>query len=123
MTFTTTNPHQLRSTHQANLLTLLTRRLEVAKASHNQPLVTALEREYEQLTSLTAAQTVDNWLQSLWMGFAETLSDWTKVHVKQTVNSQGKSSWYAYNPQAGQMLHTDSADEMRRWIKQTYWKR
>ncbi|MEA5463772.1 hypothetical protein [Leptothoe sp. PORK10 BA2] len=123
MTFTTVDPQQVKSTHQANLLTLLTRRLEVAKASQNQQLVTALEREYEQLTSLTTTQSVDNWLQSLWMGFAETLSDWTKVHIQQTVNAKGQTSWYAYNPQAGQMLHTDSADEMRRWIKQTYWKR
>lgn len=122
MTFTTAN-NQLKSIHQANLLALLTRRLEVAKASQNQQLVIALEREYEQLTSLTTAQSVENWLQSLWMGFAETLSEWTKVHIQQTVNAKGKTSWYAYNPQAGQMLHTDSADEMRRWIKQTYWQK
>lgn len=120
MTFRTAN-HQLKSIHQANLLTLLTRRLEMAKASHNQQLVIALEREYEQLTTLTTPQSVENWLQSVWMGFAETLSEWSKVHIQQTVNAQGQTSWYAYNPQAGQMLHTDSADEMHRWIKQTYW--
>ena len=120
MTFLTAK-NELKSTHQANLLTLLTRRLEVANASHDQQLVSALEREYDQLMAQVQPQSVDNFLQSLWLGFAETLSDWTKVHIEKKVDVNGKPSWYAYNPQAGQVLCTDSEDEMQRWIKQTYW--
>jgi hypothetical protein len=104
-------------------LTLLTRRLEVAQASQNQQLVAALEREYEQLTTVTQPSSVGHWLEALWMNFAETLSEWTKVHIEHTVDTQGRHSWYAYNPQAGQILQTNSEDEMRRWIKQTYWGR
>ena len=42
MTFSTAHPAHLNSTHKANLLSLLTRRLEVAKARQDQPLVAAL---------------------------------------------------------------------------------
>lgn len=122
MTFSTAKD-ELRSTHQANILTLLNRRLEVANARHDQQLVAALEREYEQLTAQSQLKSMDDWLQSLWMSFAETLSEWTKVHIEKKVDAKGQHSWYAYNPQIGQILHTDSEDEMRRWVKQTYWGR
>lgn len=128
MTYSTTNPAQLSSTHQASLLTLLTHRLEAAKARHDQQLVTALENEYAQLTAIAQpATTVDNRLQhrlqQLWMSFAETLSEWNKVHIQQVVDANGQHSWYAYNPQAGQSLNTGSPDELRQWLKQTYWEK
>ncbi|MGB3293135.1 MAG: hypothetical protein WBB01_09120 [Phormidesmis sp.] len=119
MTFST----DLNSTHQTNLLTLLTRRLEVAKAHHNQQLVAALEREYAQLTERHDPRIAGSWLQRLWLSFAETLSDWTRVHIEQTVDAEGKPSWYAYNPQAGQAISTHSKAEMQQWIKTTYWDR
>lgn len=128
MTYSTVNPANLSnsanlsSTHQSNLLTLLTHRLEVAKAHHDDQLVHALELEYEQITALShPAPSINDRLQQAWMGFAETLSEWNKIHISQTVDVQGNSSWYAYNPQAGQALRTHSQDELRQWIKQTYW--
>lgn len=125
MTFSAVHPAHLNSTHKANLLTLLTRRLEIAKAHHDQPLVAALEREYEQLTALAQPSAVETrmetWLQRLWMSFAETLSDWNKVHIEQTVDANGKPSWYAYNPQAGQSIVTESEADMHRWMMQSYW--
>lgn len=126
MTFLTASPIGINSTHQANLLMLLNRRLEVARNHQNQQLVVALESEYAQLTASTqagASQSVSiaDRLETLWMSFAETLSEWTKVHVEETVDSHGKPSWYAYNPQAGQMIFTESKDEMQRWIKRSYW--
>ena len=119
MTFST----DLHSTHQTHLLALLTRRLEVAKAHQDQPLVAALEKEYAQLTARYESRTAGSWLQGLWLSLAETLSDWTKVHIEQTVDAQGQPIWYAYNPQAGQAISTHSEAEMQQWIKTSYWGR
>ena len=123
MTFSTAHPAHLNSTHKANLLSLLTRRLEIAKARQDQPLVAALEREYEQLTALAQPTSMGTRLAQLWMSFAETLSDWNKVHIEQMVDANGKPGWYAYNPQAGQSIFTESEAEMHRWITQSYWGR
>lgn len=119
MTFST----NLTSTHQTHLLTLLAHRLEVARAHQNQQLVAALEKEYAQLTDRDEPSTAGHSLQGLWLNFAATLSDWTKVHIEQTVDAQGKPSWYAYNPQAGQAISTDSEGKMQQWIKTSYWGR
>lgn len=131
MTYTTATSANLSSTHQANLLTLLTRRLEVAKARHDEPLVHALEREYAQITALAnpaanrsalSENALIDHLARVWMRFSETLSDWNKVHIQQTVDANGQPSWHAYNPQAGLALTTASQDELRQWIKRTYWE-
>lgn len=131
MTYTTATSANLSSTHQANLLTLLTRRLEVAKARHDEPLVHALEREYAQITTLASpaakrssvpSSVLRNQLARVWMRFSETLSDWTKVHIQQTVDANGQPSWHAYNPQAGLAFTTTSQDELRQWLKRTYWE-
>ena len=122
MTYSTANPAQLNSTHRASLLTLLTHRLEAAKDRHDQQLVAALENEYAQLTAIAQPTApVSNRFQQLWMSFAETLTEWNKVHIQQTVDANGQPSWYAYNPQAGHALNTRSKDELRQWMKQTYW--
>jgi hypothetical protein len=123
MAFLSVHPSDLETTHQANLLRLLARRLEVAKAHHDQSLVSALEYEYQQLTAPDPSMSISARLQQLWLNFAETLSNWTKVHIEQTVNAKGKPSWYAYNPQSGQTIHTESQAEMHQWIKRTYWNR
>ncbi len=123
MTYSTMNPAHLSSTHQSNLLTLLNRRLEVAKAHHNEQLVVALEREYEQMVAMAQPTTVTSRLENFWMRFAETLSEWNTVHIQQTSDASDRPSWYAYNPQAGQSLSTNSHDEMRRWLKQSYWEK
>ncbi len=121
MTFSTTQQSGLQTIHQANLLTLLAHRLEVAKAQHNQQLVIALEGEYEQLAKITEPTSVESWFQQLWMKFAETLNEWTKVHIQHWVDANGQENWYAYNPQAGQAISTGSKDELNQWIKKTYW--
>jgi hypothetical protein len=123
MTFAKANQTDLKATHQANLLALLNHRLEVAREHQDQQLVAALEREYEQLNSFTQPTLVSGWLQRQWVNFAETLSDWTKVHIEQLVDEQGQTYWYAYNPQAGRAICTDSKAEMHQWIKKTYWEK
>ncbi|MEO0885429.1 MAG: hypothetical protein AAFY54_05785 [Cyanobacteria bacterium J06648_10] len=123
MTFSTANQSDLNSVHQANLLSQLSRRLEVARAHHNPLLVAALECEYAQLTSTAEPVTLGDRLQQLWLSFSGTLSDWTKVHIEQTVDAKGKPCWYAYNPQAGQAIFTESESEMRQWINTGYWGR
>lgn len=124
MTYSTANPANLSATHQASLLTLLTRRLEAAQACHDQQLVAALENEYAQLTAIAQpTTTVSNRFQQLWMSVAQTLTEWNRVHIQQTVDANGQPSWYAYNPQAGQALNTGSKDELRQWLKQTYWEK
>ncbi len=123
MTFSTANQSNLSSVHTANLLAQLSHRLEVAKAHQNQSLVAALESEYAQLMAPTTSTTVGDRLQRLWLSFASTLSEWTKVHIEQTVDAKGKPCWYAYNPQAGQSVVTGSEDEMRQWITRSYWGR
>ncbi|MGF1601548.1 MAG: hypothetical protein ACFCU8_05910 [Thermosynechococcaceae cyanobacterium] len=121
MTFSATPQSGLHAIHQANLLTSLTRRLEIAKAHHNQQLVIALESEFEQLGARAAQTSVESWFQQRWMRFSETLSEWTKVHIQHSVDAHGYEHWYVYNPQAGQALCTDSKEELNQWIKQTYW--
>ncbi|MEL6354732.1 MAG: hypothetical protein AAFR58_23720 [Cyanobacteria bacterium J06627_28] len=123
MTFSTANQSSLSSIHKANLLTQLSRRLEVAKAHHNQSLIADLEYEYAQLTATTQSVSFGSRLQQLWMGFAETLNEWNKVQIEQTVDAKGKPCWYAYNPQAGQAIFTESENEMRQWITNSYWGR
>ncbi|MEL7068157.1 MAG: hypothetical protein AAGN15_05805 [Cyanobacteria bacterium J06581_3] len=123
MTFSTANQSDLNSVHKANLLSQLSRRLESAKAHRNLSLVAALEDEYAQLTSITKPITFGDRLQQLWLSFSGTLSDWTKVHIERTVNANGKPCWYAYNPQAGQAIFTESESEMRQWINTGYWGR
>lgn len=123
MTFSTNFNSTHQTTHQTHLLALLTHRLKVAKAHQNQQLVAALEKEYTQLTSRYEPATTSTWLQKLWLNFAATLSDWTKVHIERTVDAAGKPSWYAYNPQAGQAICTDSEGEMQQWVKTSYWGR
>jgi len=97
--------------------------LEVARAHQNQSLIVALESEYAQLTAPAQPIAMRNRLQQLWMSFAETLSEWNKVHIERTVDAKGKPSWYAYNPQAGQTIFTESESEMRQWITKSYWGR
>lgn len=123
MTFSTANQSNLSSIHTANLLTQLSRRLEVAKAHQNLSLIAALEYEQAQLTVPTQSVAVSNRLHQLWMSFAGTLSEWTKVHIEQTVDAKGQPCWYAYNPQAGQSIFTESESEMRQWITKSYWGR
>lgn len=123
MKLSTVNHNDLSATHQENILALLSHRLEVAKARRNSTLVAALENEYEQLTAIAQPVSVSSWLQQLWMSFAETLSDWGKVHIEQTVDANGRPSWYAYNPQKGQAITTRSGAEMHQWIKTNYWGR
>ncbi|MEM9904918.1 MAG: hypothetical protein AAF921_07840 [Cyanobacteria bacterium P01_D01_bin.44] len=122
MTFSKAAQTETKATHQANLLALLSHRLDVAKANNNQSLVSALEQEYEQLTRFTQPPSIGSWLQQKWMSFAETLSDWSKVHIEKRVDDQGNTRWYAYNPQAGQAIHTESEADMHSWIKKTYWE-
>jgi len=123
MTYLTANPDHLMSAHRANLLALLTDRLEVAQARHDQELVAALENEYAQLTAIAQpAITLGDRFQRLWMSVAQTLSAWNTVHIQQTVDAKGQPSWYAYNPQAGQAINTRSQDELRQWMKQSYWE-
>ncbi|MEO1446646.1 MAG: hypothetical protein AAFV46_10485, partial [Cyanobacteria bacterium J06635_11] len=92
-------------------------------AHHNPLLVAALECEYAQLTSTAEPVTLGDRLQQLWLSFSGTLSNWTKVHIEQTVDAKGKPCWYAYNPQAGQAIFTESESEMRQWINTGYWGR
>lgn len=123
MTFSTANQSNLNSIHTANLLTQLSRRLEIAKARQDQPLIAELEYEYSQLTAPTQSVAFSNRFQQIWVSFASTLSEWTKVHIEQTVDAKGKPCWYAYNPQAGQAISTESESEMRQWITKSYWGR
>ncbi len=117
MTFST----DFHSTHRANLLALLTHRLDVAKARQDQRLIAELEREYEQLTTIVQPVSMGDRLQQLWTSFTETISEWSKVHIEQTVNGNGRPSWYAYNPQSGQTIFTESKDDMYQWIRHNYW--
>ncbi|NJM98321.1 MAG: hypothetical protein HC800_15210 [Phormidesmis sp. RL_2_1] len=119
MTFTS----DLASTHRTHLLTSLNHRLDVAKANHNERLVAVLEHEYRQITALSEPRTIASRWQQLWMSFADTLSEWTKVQIEQTVDANGRLRWYAYNPQAGEALVTDSKEKMQQWIKSSYWGR
>jgi len=123
MTFSTASQSNLSSVHTAHLLKQLSHRLDVAKAHQNQSLVAALESEYAQLTAPAHSTTISDRLQQLWLSFAGTLSEWTKVHIEQTVDAKGTPCWYAYNPQAGQSIFTKSESEMRQWITQNYWGR
>lgn len=117
MTFST----DLNSTHRANLLALLTRRLEVANDRQDQRLIADLEREYAQLTTIAQPVSTSDRLQQLWQSFTETLSEWSKVHIEHRVDASGQPSWYAYNPQSGQTIFTESKDDMYQWIRHNYW--
>lgn len=121
MAFSTASRTNLGTVHQNNLLTSLSRRLESAQARQNQQLVQVLQREYDQLTAAEPAERLGDRLEPLWMQFSETLSEWNKVHIEQTVDSEGKSGWYAYNPQSGQAIFTPSQEEMHQWVKANYW--
>lgn len=121
MSFLTTNRNNLGSVHQSNLMASLNHRLEVAKASHDQRLVTALELEYAQLTTIAHPVAVRARLERLWVRFAETLSDWSKIHIECTVEDNGKQCWHAYNPQSGQAIVTDSESDMHQWVRANYW--
>ena len=121
MTFSTAGQANPTQTHQANLLTSLARRLEAARAHQDQQLVAALQHEQEQLSAFEQPTSASSRLEQTWMGFAETLSDWTKVQIEQTTDSQGNPGWYVYNPQAGEAMFTQSKDEMNQWIKSSYW--
>ncbi len=123
MTFSTAGQATLTQTHQANLLTSLARRLEAARAHHDQQLVAALQNEQEQLSASAQSASAGSRLEQKWMGFAETLSDWTKVQIEQTTDNQGNPAWYAYNPEAGEAVFTQSKEEMNQWIKTNYWSK
>ena len=123
MTFSTANHSDISSIHRANLLTQLAHRLEVAKAHQNLSLIAALEYEQAQLMVSAPPPSLGERLQQLWMSFSTTLSEWTKVHIEQTVDAKGQPCWYAYNPQLGQAIVTESESEMRQWIRGNYWER
>ena len=123
MTFSTATHSDISSIHRANLLTQLAHRLEVARAHQNLSLIAALEYEQAQLTVPTQSLGFGDRIQQLWMSFSTTLSEWTKVHIEQTVDAKGKPCWYAYNPQVGQAIVTESESEMRQWIRSNYWER
>lgn len=121
MAFSTAGRTNLGAVHQTNLLTSLSHRLASAEAHQNQQLVQVLRQEYDQLTAAEQAQRLGDRPEPLWMQFSETLSDWNKVHIEQTMDSEGKSGWYAYNPQSGQAIFTPSQEEMHQWVKANYW--
>lgn len=121
MAFSTTRQPNPASTHHAHLLTSLTRRLEAARARQDQPLLAALQHEQEQLTAFSPNRSLGNQLEQTWMGFSETLSDWSKVQIEQTSDRQGNPGWYAYNPQSGEAVFTQTKEEVDQWIKSSYW--
>jgi len=121
MTFTNANQSDLGSVHQSSIMATLDHRIAVAKASHNQRLIAALEREYEQMTAIAQTVSFSQRLEKFWMSFSKTLYDWSRVHIEQTVDNNGQPSWYAYNPESGQSVLTQSEGEMHQWIKKSYW--
>ena len=104
MVFPTTQQSDLGAVHQSNVIASLTRRLEIAKANCNQQLVTALEDEYEQLTAIATPPSISSRLAKLWTSLADILCDWSMVRIEHTAENKNQHSWYAYTPQAGQVL-------------------
>ncbi|MGD1900531.1 MAG: hypothetical protein ACFB16_26785 [Phormidesmis sp.] len=113
MVFPTTQQSDLGAVHQSNVIASLTRRLEIAKANCNQQLVTALEDEYEQLTAIAQPVSICDQAERLWVSFVEILNGWSMVYVKRTIDDSRQHSWYAYNPQAGQVIVANSKSGMR----------
>ena len=121
------NDPELKLKHLTNMVASLTHRLEVARASHNDQLTAALEREYEQLlierkaALLDSSNAVKSWFQRLWANFADTMPSLYQLQIKQTIAANGQSCWSVYYPKTGQRLVTASEPEMQAWIKKTYW--
>lgn len=134
MTFTTVahSDPQLRLKHSSSIANLLAHRLEVAKASHNDQLVSLLEREYQQLMDRQAEQLQGNrrdtslgaiatWWHGVWNHFADTIPGLYQLQVEESVDRQGQPVWQVYYPKTGQVFSTSSKTELQAWVQKNYW--
>ncbi len=135
MTFTTISHSdpQLREKHFSSLANLLAHRLEVAKAYHNDSLVSLLEREYQQLMRTHQAErlqahhgdepfgAIAAWWHGIWSNFADTIPGLYQLQILESVDRQGQTVWQAYYPKTGQVFSSSSQAELQAWVQENYW--
>ncbi len=111
--------------HLANMRASLNHRLEVARAAHNNQLVSALEQEKQQIEpdrSLNNITPVADRLKHLWQQLVDAIVHANDLQVWTTTDGGNALWWHAYNPRSGKSVVTDSESEMRLWIEANYWE-
>lgn len=134
MTFTTVahSGTQLRVKHSSSMANSLAHRLEVAKACHNDQLVSLLERESQQLKDRQAEQVqakhsanlsgaIAAWWHGVWSNLADTIPGLYQLQIEESVDSQGQPVWQAHYPKTGQVFSTSSKTELQSWVQKNYW--
>ena len=120
-----TNHFRTFDQHYANMQASLDHRLEVARAAHNNQLISLLEQEKRQLESdwsfngpLSVLARLKHW----WGQLAAAIAHVDDLQVWTTTDDNDALWWHAYNPRTGRSVITDSEAEMRLWIEANYWE-
>ncbi|MGB8700590.1 MAG: hypothetical protein WCD18_14330 [Thermosynechococcaceae cyanobacterium] len=114
---------QIHATHLSNMLDSLAYRLTAAKAAHNAHLVALLEQEKRQIE---AELTPRNWMRSLQAGVQaletglQTLLFGSATLQVHEYSAGADHWWYAFDPNTGNCVYSDSEAEVRQWIEENY---
>lgn len=108
---------------QESLLTSLSHRLEVARATRNFELIELLEQEKRQMTA-TQAHHNSQW--SLFVHFTilkqhltNAIAPKSALQVSQFVNGSDRW-WYIFDPRTASYIYADSEAELKLWLKENY---
>jgi hypothetical protein len=121
MTLTITTHSTTQARHWGNMMASLQRRLAAAQAQQDSNLVTLLEQEYQQLTTVQTPTVRRPW-QAFKNAMKHAIANWSQLRVKQVVDPDGQVWWWGYNPKTGQTRYVESEAELRAWIEDTYWE-
>jgi hypothetical protein len=125
MTSTSSRTHfKTFDSHYASMQASLNHRLEVARADHNNQLISLLEQEKRQMDSAlpnSGFSSVIAGVKHLWEQMVGAIAHAHDLQVWTTTDGNALW-WHAYNPRSGRSVITDSEAEMRLWIEANYWE-
>lgn len=113
--------------HRNNMAKSLARRLQAAKARHDETLIAQLQREAFQLSIAdqalplpTTNRSVFSRIRSVWQQFMNTVMHWSDLKISEFTDARGQHWWYGYDPITGRAIYAESDNELRSWIETYY---
>ncbi|MEM9447797.1 MAG: hypothetical protein AAGA75_04610 [Cyanobacteria bacterium P01_E01_bin.6] len=108
--------------HVSNMAASLERRIEVARANNDNPLLELLLQEKAELDSLPgqwvyAPQDIFGRVKSFWKQMMQSIENANKLHVEKIVDGSGNTWWYAHDPRTGKTQWAESESEVVKWIE------
>ncbi len=113
------NSSKIAAQHQVAILTSLSHRIAVAKASQNVELVFLLEQERRQFDhdDRHKVQAIGNQIKHAWNNWIRAIDESSRLSVERIVGDSGAILWRAYDPMTGKTLYAESTSEVVQWIE------